>query len=108
SPLWAAAPSGSGLGWSLPHLQSKAWAARLPAGSSRPQPRPVPAQSAEKTSGGLRRTWFYSPFARSVQYRAREQAADSSVGRLLTRAVLYRCPNFTRPDLEQFSHRRTG
>src|SRR5215475_12297543 len=26
----------------------------------------------------------------SVQYRARKQAADSSVGRLLTRAVLYR------------------
>jgi len=27
--------------------------------------------------------------ARSVQYRARKQAADSSISRLLTRAVLY-------------------
>jgi hypothetical protein len=32
-----------------------------------------------------------------LQYRAREQAAVSSVGRLLTRAVLYRCPKEWRP-----------
>src|SRR5262245_2923812 len=31
--------------------------------------------------------------ARLVQYRARKQAADLLGGRLLTRAVLYRCPN---------------
>src|SRR6266536_135500 len=43
-----------------------------------------------------------SSHARSVQYRARKQAADSSVGRLLTRAVLYRWPNVTWPDLGGF------
>jgi hypothetical protein len=38
--------------------------------------------------------------ARSVQYRAHQQAADSSTRRLLTRAVLYRCPNVAWPDLD--------
>src|SRR5262245_62509455 len=42
-----------------------------------------------------------SNHARLVQYRARKQAADSSVNRLLTRAVLYRCPNVAWPDLEK-------
>ena len=41
-----------------------------------------------------------SNHARSVQYRARKQAADSSVGRLLTRAVLFRRANVAWPDLE--------
>src|SRR5215470_17430880 len=41
-----------------------------------------------------------SSHVRPVQYRARKQAADSSVGRLLTRAVLYRCTNVAWPDLE--------
>ena len=35
----------------------------------------------------------------SVQYGARKQAADSPIGRLLTRAVLYRRPNVVYPDL---------
>ncbi len=38
--------------------------------------------------------------ARLVRYRARKQAANSSVGRLLTRAVPYRCPNVAWPDLD--------
>src|SRR6266508_3962348 len=40
-----------------------------------------------------------SNHASLVQYRARKQAAVSSVGRLLTRAVLYRCLNVAWPDL---------
>src|SRR5215475_1465027 len=40
-----------------------------------------------------------SEHMRLVQYRARKQAADSSVSRLLTRAVLYRCPNVACFDL---------
>ena len=34
------------------------------------------------------------PFKRLVQYRARKQAAELLVSRLLTRAVLYRCLNY--------------
>jgi len=34
------------------------------------------------------------PFITLAQYRARKQAAESLVSRLLTRAVLYRCPNY--------------
>ena len=41
-----------------------------------------------------------SEHARPVQYRARKQAAVSSVSRLLTRAVLYRCPNGAWFDLD--------
>ncbi len=41
-----------------------------------------------------------SEHMRPVQYRAHKQAADPSVGRLLTRAVLYRCPNVARFDLD--------
>src|SRR5262245_30228993 len=40
-----------------------------------------------------------SNHARLVRYRARKQAAVSSVGRLLTRAVPYRCLNVAWPDL---------
>jgi hypothetical protein len=40
-----------------------------------------------------------SNHARSVQYRARKQAVDLSVNRLLTRVVLYQCPNVVWPDL---------
>src|SRR6266511_1126245 len=43
-----------------------------------------------------------SSHARSVQYRARKQAADRWDGRLITRAVLYRCPNVTWPDLSRY------
>ncbi len=42
-----------------------------------------------------------SNHAKSVQYRARKQAADRLDGRLLTRAVLYRCPNAAWPDLDK-------
>jgi len=42
-----------------------------------------------------------SGHARLVQYRARKQAAYSSVGRLLTRAALYQCSNVACSDLVQ-------
>src|SRR6266511_3196175 len=38
-----------------------------------------------------------SEHVRLAQYRARKQAAVSSISRLLTRAVLYRCPNYLKP-----------
>src|SRR5262245_26943659 len=41
-----------------------------------------------------------SGHARSVQYRARKQAADTPVSRLLTRAVLYQRPDVACFDLE--------
>ena len=40
-----------------------------------------------------------SNHARLVQYRARKQAADRLGRRLLTRAVLYQCPNVAWLDL---------
>src|SRR5262245_61413788 len=47
---------------------------------------------------GLR--WTKSKQSKSVRYRARKQAAVSSVSRLLTRAVPYQCTNVIWPDLD--------
>ena len=44
---------------------------------------------------------FKSEHVTPVQYRARKQAADSSAGRLLTRAVLYQRPNVACFDLDR-------
>src|SRR5262249_28875031 len=44
-----------------------------------------------------------SEHARSVQYRARKQAAVCEVRRLLTGAVLYPCLNVVWSDLEEFA-----
>jgi len=43
-----------------------------------------------------------------AQRRARKQAADSLIGRLLTRAVLYQRANVAQPDLERFAIAWTG
>ena len=43
-----------------------------------------------------------------VQYRARKQAAVQLNSRLLTRAVLYRCPDVARPDLVADVRRLSG
>ena len=45
---------------------------------------------------------FKSEHLRSVQYRERKQAAIQLASNLLTRAVLYLCPNVAWPDLVYF------
>src|SRR5215813_3685521 len=70
-------------------------------GKSSPRYRGRRTQSVDRESSVLAYVWaFKSNHARLVQYRARKQAADRWDGRLLTRAVLYRCPNFAWPDLD--------
>src|SRR5215813_14718026 len=69
-------------------------------GKSSPRYRGRRTQSVDRESSVLAYVWaFKSNHARLIEYRARKQAADRWDGRLLTRAVLYRCPNGPCPDL---------